>query len=97
MNKLDNEIIQTQNIKEGKIDTDVDGVLSDGYYQKGFEKFPVFNITEKEFFDNMLAHRQRCRFTTPKVVEYMQKTRYKKPFYVQCESQCGKKYVRKVK
>jgi hypothetical protein len=64
----------TQGVK-----TDVDGVFADG------EKsgVPVFDVSQKEFYDNMKADRRRLRFKagTP-AATYHQKSNYRRPFYI---------------
>ena len=95
--RQENDIIQPDNIFNESVETDVEGIASDGVYKKGFDSFPLFDVTENEFLSNMETHRQRCRFTTPKVAEYMQNSRYKKPFYIRYQNEQGKIYVRKVK
>jgi len=43
---------------DGKIKTDVADCFADAEYQG----FPVFDVSKKEFYDNMRATRQRLRF-----------------------------------
>lgn len=96
--RFDNESINSANVFNESISTDVESVTSDATYKKGFSDFPIFDVTEQEFNANMEVHRQRCRFKSPKVVEYMQKTRYKNPFYIRfTEEASGKQYIRKIK
>jgi len=64
----------TQGVK-----TDVDGVFADG------EKsgVPVFDVSQKEFYDNMKADRRRLRFKSGSpAATYHQKSNYRRPFYI---------------
>lgn len=96
--RQENDIIHVQNIFNESVETDVDGINSDGIYKKGFDSYPIFDVTEEEFHGNMETHRQRCRFKSEKVAEYMRQSRYRKPFYVRyTNEQSGKTYIRKIK
>lgn len=69
--------------------TDVDGVYADGE-RTGL---PVFKVSNKEFYQNMKAGRRRLRFSNgSKVQKYMQRTKYKNPFWIEHDG-----YLRKVK
>lgn len=61
------------------VKTDVDGVYADG------EKsgVPVFDVSQKEFFDNMKQNRRRLRFKvgTP-AQQYHRNSNYRRPFYI---------------
>ena len=61
------------------VKTDVDGVFADG------EKsgVPVFNVSQKEFYDNMKADRKRLRFKSgTSAADYHRKSNYRRPFYI---------------
>ena len=77
----------------GKVETDVEDVFADGIKLE----LPVFNVTSKEFHQNMTDGRRRLRFNSGSSVQnYMQKTRYNRPFWISWND--GKNtYVRKVK
>jgi len=85
------QIQQDLAAKDGKIGTDVEGIFADA--EKG--GVPVFNVSKKEFFDNMKMDRKRLRFKKDSVVsKYMRNTRYNRPFYVR-NTEDG--YLRKIK
>lgn len=66
-------------VGDGKFETDVEGVFANG--EKG--GFPVFDVSKKEFYNNMKVDRKRLRFNKDTVVsDYMRKTKYNKTFYV---------------
>ena len=78
-------------------DTDVDGVKSDDTVKHGNVEFPCFTVSKDEFFSNMQHNRKKTRFKSGSTVQqYMQKTKYKNPFFVEYEEH-GKKYRRKIK
>ena len=52
------ETIDANNIKDDSIKTDVEDVDSDAYYAVGTEKFPIFDVNQSEFFNNMKVDRQ---------------------------------------
>lgn len=59
--------------------TDVDGIFANG--ERG--GVPVFDVTQKEFYDNMKVDRKRLRFTPGSTAQsYHSKTRYNMPFYI---------------
>ena len=70
------------------VDTDVENVKADGTR----DGLPVFNVEKDEFYQNMMHGRKRLRFKSPSVTQYMQQTRYKRPFYISHED-----HIRKVK
>lgn len=86
-------------IKDEKFETDVEGVYADGYIARGTTKFPMFDVSQEEFNQNMIQNRQRIRFKQGSQVQaYMQQTRYKIPFYIRCkDSGSNKNYIRKIK
>ena len=77
------------------IETDVLDVRADGE-RNGM---PVFKVTRDKFYQNMTFGRKRLRFDSgSKVQEYMQKTKYNRPFWISyTDDKDGKEYVRKVK
>jgi len=69
---------QQTNAPDGKFKTEVYGIFADG------EKsgFPVFDVEEDEFFNNMKHDRRRMRFKTDNIKNYMSSTKYRRPFWV---------------
>lgn len=87
----------TQEEPEG-FATDVDGVMADGEHPHGNDRFPVFNVSKNEFYQNMNYGRKRLRFKTgSKAQSYMKGTRYNRPFYISYTDSKGKTYSRKIK
>ena len=75
-------------------DTDVDGVKAHGE-RLGL---PVFNVERDEFFQNMNYGRKRLRFRSGSAVQqYMQGTRYNRPFWISYKEENGQEFIRKVK
>lgn len=89
--------ISWSNLFDESVNTDVEGLQSDGVYRVGSTEYPVFDVTEDEFKRNMEALRQRCRFTTEKVNQYLRNTRYRKDFFIRMTDESGKQYIRRVK
>lgn len=59
--------------------TDVEGVFAQG----DKAGVPVFDVTQKEFYDNMKTDRKRLRFTPGTAAQsYHSKTRYNRPFFI---------------
>lgn len=83
---------------EVDFETDVEGVKADGFVQHGATKFPKFNVSHQEFYQNMQDGRRRLRWKqdTPAAV-YMAQTKYRNPFYVSYTDNDGKTYTRKIK
>lgn len=78
--------------------TDVEGVMAHDEVQVGIEKYPVFDVTDQEFHQNMEFGRRRLRFKGDTAAQkYHSGTRYNRPFYIRWESPDGKKYMRKIK
>ena len=78
-------------------DTDVEGVKANDMVKHGNVEFPCFSVSKQEFFNNMTQNRKKTRFKSgSSVQQYMQKTRYKNPFFIEYEEN-GKKFRRKVK
>jgi hypothetical protein len=84
--------------KEEPLDTDVDGVTADGFIQQGTNKFPKFQVSREEFYQNMTDGRRRLRWKSDTPVQkYMSGTKYRNPFYVSYTDENGKTYTRKIK
>jgi len=78
-------------------DTDVDGIKADDIVKHGNTEFPCFAVSKQEFFNNMTDTRKKTRFKSGSTVQqYMQKTKYNKPFFIEYEEN-GKKFRRKIK
>ena len=76
---------------DGKVKTDVEGVFANA------EKngLPVFDVSQKEFFNNMKMDRKRLRFKKDNPVSaYMKNTKYNKSFFVRNTTDG---YLRKIK
>lgn len=72
-----------------KFKTDVEDIHADGQ-RNGL---PVFKVSKDEFYSNMKSDRKRLRFKSgTKMQQYMNKTRYKNPFFIEYEG-----YLRKIK
>ena len=79
-------------------DTDVPDLKADDVVRQGKDEFPCFDVEKDEFYQNMQDGRRRLRFKSgSKAQQYMQNTRYNRPFYVRTTDENGKKYVRKIK
>jgi hypothetical protein len=79
---------------EDGVETDVADVRADGER----EGKPVFNVDHGEFYQNMEYGRKRLRFKSgSNIQQYMQQTRYNKPFFIQYKDENGKEYIRRVK
>jgi len=80
--------------EQGKVNTDVSDVFADG------EKLglPVFNVDHESFHQNMEFGRKRLRFKedTP-VHNYVQKSQYKRPFWLAMKDNTGQTWTRKIK
>jgi hypothetical protein len=75
--------------------TGIEGLESDGVYKQT----PVFDVSNKEFFNNMRADRNRVRFTkSEKPNRFMRGTKYRQPFYIRyTDLNTDKKYLSKIK
>jgi len=74
-------------------DTDVPDVKADG------EKngLPVFKVGKDEFYQNMSHGRKRLRFKSGTgAQQYMQKTKYKNPFWISHDDEKGQTWTRKI-
>jgi hypothetical protein len=92
------EKMDTTNIKDDEFETDVPGVKADGYIAQGTNKFPKFNVSQSEFYQNMELGRRRLRFASGSPTqEFMQNTKYRNPFYISYTDENGKTYTRKIK
>ena len=75
-------------------DTDVEDVKAHCERQG----MPVFDVEHKDFWQNMEMGRKRLRFQSGSAVQqYMQKTRYNKPFFIRYKDDSGKEFIRRVK
>lgn len=92
----DNERIDLHNLINEEFDTDVPGLKADAVYKKGSESFPCFDVSKGSFFNNMEQFRKRIRLDG-KAAQYMQSTRYNKPFYIRYTDENNKTYIRKIK
>jgi alkylated DNA repair dioxygenase AlkB len=70
-------------------ETDVPDIKANG--EK--DGIPVFDVNDQDFYNNMKVDRKRMRFTTDGVKDYMQRTKYNRPFYIRNRDN----YLRKVK
>ena len=78
--------------------TDVENVRSDDVVKQGKDEFPCFDVSQEEFYQNMQDGRRRLRFKSGSAAQqYMQGSKYNRPFYVRHTDEKGKKYVRKIK
>jgi len=103
---LDNEIGKPQNIPEEPkedtdtpdVPTDVEGVFATSIVKQGHNEFPVFKCNKNDFYNNMTDNRKKMRFQSGSVVQqYMQKTKYNKPFFISYTDNDGRTYKRRVK
>ena len=79
-------------------ETDVEDVRSDDFVAIGTDKFPAFEVDRNDFYQNMMHGRKRLRFKAGSgAQQYMSKTQYNRPFYVQFTDTDGKKYNRRIK
>lgn len=75
----------------GKVPTDVEDIYADG--EKG--GLPVFDVSQKDFNQNMSWGRKRVRFASDTVAsQYMRQTKYQIPFWIR-DKETG--YTRKIK
>jgi len=83
---------------ERGIPTDAEGVFSDSTVKQGNNEFPVFKCSKNEFYNNMQGGRKKMRFSSgSSIQQYMQKTKYNRPFYIEHTDTDGKTYRRRVK
>jgi len=95
---------ESQKVEEPKDDdiksyqTDVEGVSAIDVVKYGKDEFPVFDCTEREFYQNMSQGRKRLRFNNGSAAQqYMSGTKYKRPFYIRTTTEKGNTYTRKIK
>lgn len=83
---------------DSKFDTDVPDVKADSQVNVGTETYPVFDVSDAEFHQNMMWGRKRVRFNneTP-AANYMKGSRYNRPFYIRNTDAQGNKYTRRIK
>jgi len=80
------------------IKTDVPDVYADSTVKQGNNEFPVFSCSKDEFYNNMTDNRKKLRFKSGSNIQsYMQKTRYKKPFFISYTDDNNKTYKRRIK
>lgn len=84
--------------EENGFQTDVEGVVATSSVKRGKDEFPCFDVSSKEFFQNMNGGRKRIRFKsgTP-TQQYMQKSKYSRKFYIKYTDDNGKSLVRSIK
>ena len=84
--------------EDGKLSTDVNDVFADAEVKVGTETFPVFDVSDNEFHQNMTWGRKRVRFNneTP-AANYMRGSRYNRPFFIRNTDKQGKTYTRRIK
>jgi len=75
------------------LSTGIEGLSADGVYQGT----PVFDVSNKEFFENLRKDRQHFDFTSDKPKQYMKGTDYRQNFYVRYTDPTGKEYLNKLK
>lgn len=81
---------------EDEIDlgTGIEGLEADGMYKQT----PVFDVSNKEFFNNLRAERNRVRFASDKPNQFMRGTKYRQPFYIRyTDKNTDKQYLSKIK
>lgn len=83
---------------ERGIPTDVEGVFAKDKRVDGGNEFPVFDVEESDFFNNMTDNRKRLRFKSGSPAqEYLRGTHYKIPFFIRHTNSDGKSFIRKIK
>lgn len=79
-----------QSFNEG-FQTEVEGIISDGYMYHGVDKLPVFEVNSSEFYQNTGNGRGKIRFTPgSKVDEYIKRSTYNRPFFIKYNGQLKK-------
>ena len=79
---------------EKDLSTGIDGLDADDTYKGSV----VFDVSNKEFFANLRKDRNRMRFTSDKPKQFMQATKYRKPFLIRyTDMNNGKQYLSKIK
>jgi len=78
--------------------TDVEGIVAPSSVKYGKDEFPCFDVSDKEFYQNMTGGRKRIRFQTDSPAQkYMQGTKYQRKFYIKHVDSNGKALVRSIK
>jgi len=91
------EPIVMDNIINEPMKTSVDTLEADGYYAKGIDKTPIFDVEKSDFYNNMTADRQRIRFKSgSKAQRYAQETKNNQ-FFIRYTDDNKRQYIRKVK
>jgi len=76
------------------VDSGIEGVSADDTYQNT----PVFDVNDKDFYNNMKVDRNRIRINSnSNVSKFMQQSNYRKPFYMRHTDNKGQQYLKKVK
>jgi hypothetical protein len=75
--------------------TGIEGLEADSVYKQT----PVFDVSNKEFFNNLRAERSRVRFTkSEKPNQFMRGTKYRQSFYIRyTDKNTDKQYLSKIK
>lgn len=85
---------EQSNLEQRGVDSGVEGVPADDTYNNT----PIFDVSQTEFFKNMKQDRNRMRFKNgSKPSQFMQYSKYRKPFYMRTDDGKGQKYLKKVK
>lgn len=95
----DNGDIKQEVIKpENGYSTDVPDVMADEIQIDNNEEFPVFNVCDRDFYQNMTVGRKRLRFRAgTNAQKYHQGTKYNRPFYIKYTNNDGNSFMRKIK
>jgi len=93
---------QDGDIEQEKTDdgyqTDVPDVKAQSSVKRGKDEFPCFDVSQKEFYQNMQGGRRRIRFNrdTPQQ-KYFQGSKYQRKFFIKYTDDNGKSMVRSIK
>jgi hypothetical protein len=94
MSEENNEQPNNEQPEVEGVDTGIEGVKADDLY-KGT---PVFDVSQEEFFKNMRQERNKLRFKNGSAVsQFMQQSKYRKPFYIRANDSKGEKILKKFK
>lgn len=78
------------NIENGEVDTDVDGVKANGKFIMGMEEFPIFDVNEPDFIGSSQGLRGRVAWETDGVKNYAQQSQSGRSFYIRHNDQLRK-------
>jgi len=94
--KQDGDVVQ-EPTKDG-FQTDVTDVTSQSSIKRGKDEFPCFDVSQKEFYQNMQGGRRRIRFNrdTPQQ-KYFQGSQYQRKFFIKYTDDKGQALVRSIK